>query len=51
MKICLRLARYRRRRIAIFAPSTSVADYIVAAAIGGGATFVATRVLEHCQKT
>jgi hypothetical protein len=43
-------ARCRQRRIAIFAPSTSSADNIVAAAIGGGATFVGTHALEHCQK-
>jgi hypothetical protein len=42
-------ARCRQRRIAIFAPSTSFNDNIVAAATGG-AMFVATRVLEHSQK-
>jgi hypothetical protein len=50
MKICLRGARDRQRPTAIFSPSASSADTIVAAAIGGGATFVGTHVLEHCQK-
>jgi hypothetical protein len=50
MKICLRPARCRQRRSLSSHHQLHRPNNIVAAAIGGGAMFVATHVLEHCQK-